>query len=160
MQWRTPMFRRDAETTQDDPLMLAETPLGQGRIKLCGTYLGGANLEATGERAHAFEEFLVALATGAGVQRPATVLAPAFNGDDFVHVRVGAARVDDGAPRPMAFVFSPDPEATVEVRFAPAIFGAEVTDLLSCQTFPLTPCDGGQCVTLSALTWGIAVLVG
>lgn len=157
-QWRTPMFRRGEVAA--DPMMLAETPIGHGRVKLCGAYLGGAYLEANADRRQAFEAFLEALAAGAGVMPSANVLAPTPDGDDFVHVRVGAARVDDGPRRPMAFVFAPDPEVNVEMQFAHGTFGSEVTDLLSGQTFPVTPCDGGQCVTLSALTWGIAVLVG
>jgi catechol 2,3-dioxygenase-like lactoylglutathione lyase family enzyme len=127
-----------------------------------GSYLGDAYLAARGEKARAFEEFLLALAAAAGVTRPVTVLSPLAAGKDFVHVRVGAAPAVDGSNgvRPVAFVFAPAPATEVELRFEPGFFAGPVRDLLTGERVATQPDTGGLRVTLGPTEWGVSVLVG
>ncbi|MCU0522773.1 MAG: beta-galactosidase, partial [Anaerolineae bacterium] len=155
-QWLTPLVVKGGET------LLAEGVWGKGRVLLCGTYLGDAYLQAGPGRGRALEEFLLALVTEVGVMRPAVATLSSPAGDDFVHVRFGAAPGTNGqrAPRPVAFVFAPDPGARVEVVFQPGTFQGSVVDLLSGSEIPVTEADGGQTIVLGPTEWGISVLVG
>lgn len=158
-QWLTPMFVQGE--TGAEPTLLARGLVGRGRMLLCGTYLGDAYLQADTERGRAFENFLVALAANAGVKRPVTVVSPVLLGADFVHVRVGPIPgvTPDGA-RTMAFVFTPQPDSTVELHFLPGTFGSHVKDILTDAEIPVTHTGAGQRVAVGPTPWGIAVLVG
>lgn len=159
-QWLTPLV--EVGQGEAESVLLKEAVLGNGRILFCGTYLGDAYLKANATHADAFEAFLLALSTRAGVMRPAVVAGVTPPGGDFVHVRFGAAPGVNGARalRPLAFVFAPDPGMSVTLRFQPATFGARVTELLSGRQIAVAEADGGQEVTVGPTEWGIAVLVG
>ena len=155
-QWLTPLATEGAET------LLAQAVVGKGRVLLCGTYLGDAYLQASPDRGRALEAFLLALATDAGVVRPTVATVHSPGADDFVHVRFGATPGANGqkAPRPIAFVFTPDPGMTVTLQFQSSTFGDRVTELLSGQEIAVDEVDGGQRVVVGPTAWGIAVLAG
>ncbi len=171
-QWLTPMsspgggLECDKRVSSDPDLsaeaLLIEAPIGEGRILFCGTYLGDAYLQARSERAAPFEAFLEALVQSAGIHRPVAVAAPLPQGDAFVHVRVGAAPVggDGTGLRPVAFVFTPKPDTSVELHFRPDTFAGSVTDLLSGEEVFLESEEHVQKIKLGPTRWGVAVLVG
>ncbi|MGC9522302.1 MAG: beta-galactosidase [Anaerolineae bacterium] len=159
-QWLTPMFERGSAEREE--ALLKQVALDKGRMLFVGSYLGDAYLAARGEKARAFEDFLLALAAAAGVTRPVTVLSPLAAGNEFVHVRVGAAPSADGSNgvRPVAFVFAPTPDTEVELRFEPGFFAGPVRDLLTSERVATQPDTGGLRVTLGPTEWGVSVLVG
>ncbi len=159
-QWLTPLV--EVGQGEAESVLLKEVALGNGRMLFCGTYLGDAYLQAPADRGGAFEAFLLALATRSGIVRPAVVTEVSPSGGDFVHIRFGAAPGVNGAraPRPLAFVFAPDPKMSVTLRFQPATFGTRVIELLSGRQIAVAEVEGGQEVTVGPTEWGIAVLVG
>jgi beta-galactosidase len=154
-QWLTPMVEEAEEEAH--AMLLKRVGVGGGRVVLCGTYLGDAYLQAGPRRGEAFESFLLALATKAGVERPATVVSATPSGGDFVHVRVGGG----GSPmRSVAFIFVPTPDTEVTLAFRQGTFGERVVDLLSGREMPVAEACGAQRVVLGPTAWGVTVLVG
>ena len=158
-QWLTPMVA--SVEKEEDATLLREVTVEDGRVILCGTYLGDAYLRSGGARSQAFEAFLHALIREAGVVRPVEVLAPAPERSEFVHVVFGAAPGANGqrTPRPVTFVFAPHPETEVTLQFHPGTFGETVRDLLSGREVAVETGDTSQTVTLGPTEWGISVLV-
>jgi beta-galactosidase len=158
-QWRTPMG--------DEDTLLTSVALGEGRVVLCGTYLGDAYLAALTDPnpapdAAPFEAFVARLVGDAVPEgrdvRPATVVAPAPSAEGFVHVRVG--RSGEGADaRALAFVFAPQPETAVELAFPAGTFPEGATELLSGEAVEITRSDGQETVVLGPTDWGVAVLL-
>ena len=157
-QWLTPMV--EAGGDEAHAALLKRVALGDGRVVFCGTYLGDAYMEAGPRRGQAFEAFLLALATRAGVERPATVVSVTPGDGDFVHVKVGSAPVGAQGERPLAFVFTPSPETNVVLAFRQGTFGERVVDLLSGDELPVREVEGQQRISLGPTAWGVAVLAG
>lgn len=164
-QWLTPLVDAGwspGTNNEAEAALLKEVAVGDGRVLLCGTYLGDAYSQSAGDKATAFEAFVAALTAHAGVVRPVTVVSSTPEGSDFVHVRMGAApaTASDIALRPVAFVFTPSPATEVTLSFRPGTFGDTVRDLLSGAELPVTHGDSSQTLTLGPTEWGVSVWVG
>ncbi len=161
-QWLTPLERGKGKAlaeTADGPLFV-EVPVGQGRVLLCGAYLGDAYFEGTSDASSPFapycddfETFVAGVAARAGVAVPAQVIEPAGRAASEVHVRTGHSE-----GRPLVFVFY-EGASGVALRFAGGTFSGEARDLISGSTLAVQETAEGQVCRLGPSPWGLAVLV-
>jgi len=153
-QWITPMqvagdgiFAGHA-----DGALVAEAPVGKGRVILCGSYLADAYLE---DEYPDFEGFVELLACRAGHQPQIEVISPQPEHDAFVYTRTGTA---DG--KRVIFVFFPPEHDTVQLRIAPGFLaGHTCTELLTGSNVSLTDEFAGRTCTLDQASCRLAVLV-
>jgi beta-galactosidase len=163
-QWLTPWQTGRGEVLaagHPDGNLLAEAPVGKGRLVLCGSYLGDAYRERWSA---GFEGFLEALVRRAGVEPPVRVLEPEPTKEAFAYIKTG--RADD---RPVVFVFFPRAtaggdaasEAPVRLGFPAGFFASPAArDLISAAQVSIESDARGQRATVPPTPLGLAVLVG
>jgi len=161
-QWLTPVTSRQGEvlaSSQDGPLYIS-VPVGEGRLVVCGTYMGDAYFEGSSSKESVYapyaadmERFVALLVRQARVELPAEVLAPEGALAREVYVRTGAS-----LGRPMAFVFC-DKSDTVTLRFPHGSF-AGARELLSGRSIAMRATAEGQVAEIPMSEWGMAVLLG
>ncbi|NLX44018.1 MAG: beta-galactosidase [Chloroflexi bacterium] len=162
-QWITPCQAPEGTvlgSSADGPLFV-EVPVGEGRVILCGAYMGDAYFEGSSRAdsvyapyAADFERFISALVRRAEVPLMVQVVEPGGAAAREVHVRVGYS-----LGRPMVFVFSEHADL-VTLQLPEGMLQAGVTELLSGASLPVQQTDDGQRVQVPMSEWGMAVLLG
>lgn len=142
-QWVTPFERgagRVLAENEDGPIIV-ETPVGKGRVVLCGSYLGNGYID---DRRESFEKFTAQLVAQAGCEPDIRVVSPQKTKDSFVYVKSGIS-----AGRRVVFVFFPQGAAQVELEFSKDFFkSGELTDIMSGKPVTLHKSDGNARCTL------------
>jgi beta-galactosidase len=166
-QWLTPVERSDGSPWDrergavladgKDGALLVDVPVGQGRLILCGTYLGESFFEAWNPD---FERFVAWACRSAGwepeVSLHETQGAFAPDQKSFVYTKFGAS-----GDRSVVFVFFPEGCDPAVLRFRKGFFRRpEVEEILSGRRLRLEEDERGQAVNVSPQHWRIAVLAG
>ena len=150
-QWLTPMRGGEALATAACGPVVVSAAAGQGRLILCGSYLGGPYLERGGRD---FERF-VAWACDAHAPRPFRALEPEPGPDGFVHIVAGR-----GAKGRVVFVFPAAGTSTADVWFREGFWkGRGLRDALSGAAVALAPHESGVRARVAATDLLPAVLV-
>jgi len=159
-QWLTPWQRGKGQVLADgaDGALVVEVPVGadgyirQGKLVLCGAYLGDAYLQ---NWTAGFEDFVELVVRSAGWQPEIEVLSPRPEKDSFVYVKSGTA-----AGKKVVFVFFPVGCQVAHLRFRPGFFQqGQTRDLISGAEVTLAETAVGQECTLKSPEWRLAVLV-
>ncbi len=156
-QWLTPLRLPEGATSladHPDGSLLAEVPVGEGRVIALGGYASDAYTDASGGDT-GFEAFVGWTAERAGVIPGVQVLSPAPESDAFVHLRTGTAQ-----GRRLTFVFASPRIREVWLGFAPGgLQGGPLRDLRTGEEATPTPAeDGGHQLHLTIPDIGFAVL--
>jgi beta-galactosidase len=161
-QWLTPLHAgRDAvlATSTDGPLAV-DHAVEQGRVLLCGAYMGDAYYAGQhGDAAYApfganFEAFLQQIVRSAGVRPAVEVLETTPAGNRSIHATTGRS-----GERRVAFVFFGETCESARLRFPAGTFFGRARDLISDQVVRLTQTSGGEECDLVRPEWGLMVLV-
>jgi len=161
-QWLTPLHAGgDAVlcTSAEGPLAV-ERAVGQGRVLLCGTYLGDAYYAgARGDATYApfvadFHAFLGHIVRQAGAPSVVEVLETTPEGSGSAYVQVGRSE-----ERRMAYVFFHDGCQEARLRFPAGTFVGKARDLISDQVVRFTLTSGGEECDLIRPEWGLMVLI-
>ncbi len=151
-QWLTPWRVEKGEVWAGtkDAALLAEVPVGRGRVILCASYLGEGYDK---ERYADFENFLEILSRRAGRRFESEILDRPTSGDG------GYVRCGKSGGRNLAFVFFPEGRDEIRVRFPGGYFGGlEAVELLSGKNLPLVHGPESDTVSLKAGPARVAVL--
>ncbi len=150
-QWLTPMRGGEALATAQCGPVVVSAAAGEGRLILCGSYLGGPYLRSGGRD---FERF-VAWICDSRAPRPFRAVDPQPGPEGFVHI------VGGGGPRGrVAFVFPPRGAASAELWFREGFWkGRELRDAASGARVELDPAEGGFHARVAAAGLLPAVLV-
>lgn len=157
-QWATPWAAQVGAAGQAwaagrDGALVADVPVGQGKLILLGSYLGEPYLE---NWRPGFERFLEHIVRSSGWQPEVQVVSQQAARDSFIYIKTGESQ-----GRRLAFVFFPAGCDQATLRFAPGFFAAgRAEDLLTGQALALVETPAGQEVSLSPGHWRIAVLMG
>jgi len=154
-QWMTPWVFEKGRTlaAAADGALIAEVPVGKGRLVLCGSYFGDAYLQ---EWSSDFERFVELIARDAGRRPEIEALSPRATEDAFVYVKHGRSEHQN-----VVFVFAPSATESVHLRFRPDFFAStQVQDLISGQMLTIMNMAEGQECLVPAAPWRLAVLVG
>jgi len=153
-QWLTPWQRGKGQVWADheDGALIVEVPVGQGKLVLCGAYLGDAYLQ---NWTAGFEDFVEHVVRTAGWQPEVEVLSPRPTQESFVYAKHGTS----GGKR-VAFVFFPAECDEVRLRFRAGFFPARrATDLISGKGVTFSDTAAGQECALRTSAWRLAILV-
>ena len=161
-QWLTP-FHAGGDTvlgTSTEGPLAVERAVGQGRVLMCGTYMGDAYY--AGARGNAtytpyladFQEFLRGIVRLAGIRPAVELLEATPPGCGSIYVRVGRSE-----ERRMAYVFFHDDCQAARLRFPAGSFVGKARDLISDQVVRLTLTSGGEECDLMRPEWGLMVLI-
>ena len=126
-QWLTPWVRHASQQVwaehADGPLV-AEVPVGKGRLILCGSYFGDAYQE---KESPAFENFVQACVHRSGWRPSIAVQRSPGSPNAFFYVKSGQS-----GDRRLIFVFFPPDADQVTLRFAPGFLpSATARDLIT-----------------------------
>ncbi len=133
-----------------DAALLAEVPVGRGRVILCASYLGDGYDK---ERYADFENFLEILTRRADRRFESEILDRPTSGDG------GYVRCGKSGKRNLAFIFFPEGHNAIKVRFPGGYFGGiEAVELLSGKTLSLVHGPESDTASLQAGPMRVAVL--
>jgi beta-galactosidase len=162
-QWLTPLHAgRGAvlASNSDGPLAI-ELGVGQGKVLMCGAYLGdayyaGSALEDPEYAPYCrdFEAFVARVARRSGVEPAAEVLSATPDRAGAVHVKMGRC----GDQR-VVFVFFHDRCASVRLRFPLGTFRTRARDLISGEPVAQIAASRGEEYYLECPEWGVMLLV-
>ena len=150
VQWITPMTIDKGKTLaqHSDGALIADTPVGKGRVILVGTYLG-KTLNAD------LEEFLELSTRQAGWEPAIEILAPKPTTESFLYIKYGLS-----GGRRMVFIFFPADQDSAQLRFCHGFFKSEkLRDLISGESVAAVAGKSGYEITIAAKGLRIAVLV-
>jgi len=146
-------------TSAEGPLAV-ERAVGQGRVLLCGTYMGDAYYAgARGDAAYApfvphFQDFLKLVVRQAGIRPVVELLEATPPGCGSIYVQVGRSE-----ERRMAYIFFHDDCQEARLRFPAGSFVGKARDLISGQVVHPTLTSGGEECDLMRPEWGLMVLI-
>jgi beta-galactosidase len=154
-QWSTP-WKAGRGTTwaaADEGALLAEVPVGSGRVICAGAYLGEAYYR---QRSGGLERLVDLIARRAGWTPPVEVLAPKPTPEGFLYVKTGTS----GGTR-VVFVFFQEGQADARLRFAPGFLrSGQLTDIITGDAHAVSGAAGdAQELAVSSPAWRFAVLV-
>jgi beta-galactosidase len=161
-QWLTP-FHAGGDTvlgTSTEGPLAVERGVGQGRVVLCGTYMGDAYYAgARGDATYApfashFQAFLRTIVRQAGIRPVVELLEAAPPDCGSIYVQVGRSE-----ERRMAYVFFHDECQEARLRFPAGSFLGKARDLISDQVVHFTLTSGGEECDLMRPEWGLMVLI-
>jgi len=137
-QWLTPWQRGSGEVLakNEDGALIAEVPVGKGKMILCGTYLGDAYLQNWNVD---FENFIDLLVCKAGWKPQIRVLSSFPGKNSFVYIKSG-----ESGGKKVVFLFFPKGKNAVRLRFEANFFPrGQAKDLITGEdiSFPNTSKD-------------------
>lgn len=154
-QWFTP-WRGDAGETwapSEEGALVGVVPVGEGRVVLCGSYLGDAYLAHPSPD---FERFVELVARRAGWSPEIEVLFPEPAPESFLYIKSGTSQ-----GKRVVFVFFQTQHREARLRFVPGYWAeGRVRDLISGWEGTAIETPAGQELLLTLPKWRFAVLVG
>lgn len=153
-QWLTPWQKNTGKVLAEnkDGALIAEVPVGEGKLILCGAYLGDAYLRNwTAD----FENFIEVLIRKAGYEPRIQVISSVSEKDSFVYIKSG----ESGGEK-VVFVFFPKNEDVTHLRFQADFFSqGRARDLITGKDIALSSASEGQEITLNAPERKLSILV-
>ena len=152
-QWLTPWQKGKGKALAEngDGALIAEVPVGRGKMVLCGTYFGDPYLR---QWTADFERFVELTIRKAGWKPEVEVVSPKPDKESFVYVKCGES---DG--KKIVFVFFPPKQDTVQLKFRQGFFTSNIaTDIISGTNIPIQTTETGQECRFKALEWKFSVL--
>jgi beta-galactosidase len=153
-QWVTPWERSDGQKNwaeHVDGALISEVSVGEGKLILCGCYLGDAYRE---KESPAFEKFVQACVLSSGWRQKIKVNlhgAP----ESFFYIKSGTSE-----GRRLIFVFFPPDAEKLTLQFEQGFLpGRELMDLISGTAWTATENEQGDELDLICPPWRFAVLV-
>lgn len=152
VQWATPWKSGvgSAWASHPDGDLVSEFHIGQGKLILCGTYLGESYYQAWNQ---GFEKFVEQICRLAGWLPEIEILSPRPSQSSFLYTKFGSS-----AGKKVVFVFFPQDEKEASLHFRKGFFKSDqVTELFSGQTFPVNPNEATTLI-IRPSHWGISIL--
>ena len=153
-QWVTPWQRGHGRILADgkEGALIVDVPIGNGKLILCGSYLGESYME---NWTPDFETFVAFLVHQSGWKPTVEVLSPKPDSKSFVYIKTGESN-----GKRVIFVFFPPGQDEVHLKFdAPSFKRNRAQDLISGKTIPLSDTHSGRQCVLQASEWRFSVLV-
>ncbi len=163
VQWLTPFAqgRKSVLGTIADGPVAVDLAVDQGRVVLCGAYMGdayyaGSSLgnETVAPYCPGFESFVAQLARQAGARPSVEQLGSTPAACRGIYVKLGRS-----AERRIAFVFFEDDCSSARLRFPSGTFLGRARDLVSDRLVQLTLTASGEECDLARPEWGLMVLL-
>jgi beta-galactosidase len=153
-QWLTPWQKGQGKALAEnsDGALIAEVPVGRGRMVLCGTYFGDSYLR---QWTADFERFIDLMIRKAGWKPEVEVVSPKPDKESFVYVKWG-----ESDRKKMVFVFFPPKQDTVQIKFRQGFFTSNIaTDIISGIKIQIQTTETGQECRFKAPEWKFSVLI-
>jgi len=154
-QWVTPWERNGAQkiwAEHADGVLIGEVPVGQGKLILCGCYLGDAYRE---KETPDFEQFVRACVFNSGWLPKIKVQLPSGATESFFYIKSG---VSNG--RRLIFVFFPSDADNLTLQFEKDFLpGRAVVDLISGAKLTVNATEEGEELALHSPVWRFSVLL-
>ena len=154
-QWITPWERSAVQNIwadHADGALVSDVPVGEGRLILCGCYMGDAYRD---KNTSDFEKFVRACVISSGWLSKIKVLVENGAPESFFYIKSGAS-----GGRRLIFVFFPPDSDGVTLQFEEGFLPArEVVNLISGETLTVKENQQGERLTLSTPAWRFSVLL-
>jgi hypothetical protein len=154
-QWITPWERNAVQNIwadHADGALVSEVPVGEGRLILCGCYLGDAYQE---KNTPDFEHFLRACVFSSGWRPKIKVRLENGAPESCFYIKSGTS-----GGRRLIFVFFPPNTDSLTLQFGKGFLPEPaMMDLISDQKLPVKENGEGEELTLACPAWRFAVLV-